>query len=107
MAIIFFNYIDFKGQKNMVNSYFSNLTYKIKHLKKNIDNLFIFDCNNSLFPTYFLAEENILYENEISSEYLLLFSLIEDRLLKLLQFCINIGDTYIITNSSLSRTFNK
>ena len=97
----FFNYIDFKGQKNIVNSYYSNLTYRIKHLKKNIDNLFIFDWDNTLFPTYFLAQENILYENEIPSEYLLLFSLLEDRLLKLLQFCINIGDTYIITNSSV------
>ena len=84
-----------------MNSYYSNLTYRIKHLKKNIDNLFIFDWDNTLFPTYFLAQENILYESEIPSEYLLLFSLLEDRLLKLLQFCINIGDTYIITNSSV------
>ena len=85
----------------MKDSYYPNLTYRVKNLKKNIINLFIFDWDNTLLPTYFLAKENILYEDEIPSEYLGIFSLLEDSIFKLLKFCNDKGDTYIITNSSV------
>ena len=94
-------YFNFKRQKNMKDSYYPNLTYRVKNLKKNIITLFIFDWDNTLLPTYFLAKENILYEDEIPSEYLGIFSLLEDSIFKLLKFCNDKGDTYIITNSSV------
>ena len=93
-------YINFKEPKNMRDSYYSNNIYKKEKNDMNSNNLFIFDWDNTLLPTYYLAQENILNENELPLEYLGIFSILEDCIYKLLKISISKGDTYIITNSS-------
>ena len=94
-------YINFGEQKNMNGSYYSNLIYKQEKYKRNSNNLFIFDWDNTLLPTYYLAQHNFLGENELPLEYLGIFSNLEDCIYKLLEISIDKGDTYIITNSSI------
>ena len=94
-------YINFKEQKNMRNSFYSNYINRFQKCKKRSNSFFIFDWDNTLFPTYYLAQENILNEKELSFEDLEIFSLLEDRIFKLLNYCIDKGNTFIITNSDI------
>jgi hypothetical protein len=94
-------YINFEEPKNMGNSYYSNIIFRAKKFKRNSNNLFIFDWDNTLLPTYYLAQENILNERELPLEYLSIFSLLEDCIYKLLKISIDKGEVYIITNSSI------
>ena len=94
-------YINFEEPKNMGNSYYSNIIFRAKKFKRNSNNLFIFDWDNTLLPTYYLAQENILTEKELPLEYLSIFSLLEDCIYKLLKISIDKGEVYIITNSSI------
>ena len=94
-------YINFEEPKNMGNSYYSNIIFRAKKFKRNSNNLFIFDWDNTLLPTYYLAQENILNEKELPLEYLSIFSLLEDCIYKLLKISIDKGEVYIITNSSI------
>ena len=81
--------------------YFSKLFYKFNKFINNNNNLFIFDWDNTLFPTYFLSQENILEENDLPPEYLKIFSLLELSIYKLLKKSLEKGAVNIITNSSL------
>ena len=96
-------YLKLKEQKNMSsNSLYSKLIYKFKKCKNsNINNLFVFDWDNTLLPTYYLAQENILNDTELPLEYFEVFSLLEEKIFKLLLNSIKKGDVYIITNSSI------
>ena len=96
-------YLKLEEQKNMSsNSLYSKLLNKFKKCKNsNINNLFIFDWDNTLLPTYYLAQENILNDNELPLKYLEIFSFLEERIFKLLLNSIKKGDVYIITNSSI------
>ena len=98
------NYIlKLKEQKNMGSSSLcSKIIYKIKRCKQtDINNLFIFDWDNTLLPTYYLAQENILNDTELPVEYIEIFSLLEESIFKLFLNSIEKGDVYIITNSSI------
>ena len=94
-------YINFEEPKNMGNSYYSSIVNRAKKYKRNRNNLFIFDWDNTLLPTYYLAQENILNEKELPLEYLGIFSILEDCIYKLLKISIDKGEVYIITNSSI------
>jgi hypothetical protein len=79
---------------------FSKLIYKFNKYINNNNNLFIFDWHNTLFPTYYLSQENILEEKDLPSEYSKIFSLLEICVCKLLKKSLERGSVNIITNSS-------
>lgn len=66
----------------------------------NYNNLFIFDWDNTLLPTYFLSQENIIDEEYLPSEYLEIFSLLDISVYKLLKKSLEKGFVNIISNSS-------
>ena len=78
-----------------------NFHYSKTNFKKNRANIFIYDWDNTLIPTNFLEQENIILEEKLPIEYLEQFSVLEDTVFKLLEFSIENGNTYIITNSSI------
>ena len=94
-------YINFEEPKNMRDSYYSSIVNRDKKYKRNRNNLFIFDWDNTLLPTYYLAHENILNEKDLPLEYLCIFSILEDCIYKLLKISLDKGEVYIITNSSI------
>ena len=62
-------YINFEEPKNMGNSYYSNIIFRAKKFKRNSNNLFIFDWDNTLLPTYYLAQENIGWVEYSANKY--------------------------------------
>lgn len=85
--------------------YFSKLIYKniwapgIK--SKTHNSLFIFDWDDTLFPTSFLVNGKI-YEQNLSEELEKLLSELEVLVINILNFSLSKGDVYIITNSSFT-----
>ena len=80
---------------------YTKLFYKFNKCINNSNNLFIFDWDNTLLPTYFLSQENIIDEEYLPSEYLEIFSLLDISVYKLLKKSLEIGFVNIITNSSI------
>lgn len=97
------NYINMNinEPKNMKVSYYSKNICRLPTNQNYYNNLFIFDWDNTLLPTYYLARENVINEGELPLEYFNIFSLLEKNVYKLLKKCIEGGDTYIITNSDV------
>ena len=98
-------YLNFDENENIRKSYYFKLIYKniwINWRKnKSHNNLFIFDWDDTLLPTYFLEEEKIEKEDDLPEEYKEIFSILEKAIIKLINFAIDKGDVYIITNSSI------
>lgn len=97
-------YINFKNKENIRKKYYSNLIYKniwIREKKKSANNLFIFDWDDTIFPTFFLTQEEIINDDYLPEEYKEIFSILESAILKVLTLAINKGDVYIITNSGI------
>ena len=88
--------------ENFRKSYYSKLIYKkiwtpgIK--QKTHNTLFIFDWDDTLFPTSFLIKEGKIDDDYLSKELKDLFSILEKIILKILRFVQKKGDIYIITN---------
>ena len=98
-------YININNGKKIRNNYYSKLILKNiwkpdSKLKKICNNIFIFDWDDTLFPTHYLSKQGILSEKYISFEYYEILSILEESIIKLLKKAISKGDTYIITNSS-------
>ena len=100
-------YLDINENENIRKKYYSKLIYKkiwtpISKSKK-YNSLFIFDWDDTLFPTSFSINEGLIkYKKNILSEELKnLFSVLEKIIINILNFAINKGDVYIITNSSI------
>ena len=89
------------SNNNSIGHCYSNIIYKFNKCINNCNNLFIFDWDNTLLPTYYLSHENIIDENYLPSEYLEIFSLLEILVYKLLKKSLEKGFVYIITNSSI------
>ena len=86
-------------------SYYSKLIYKniwTPNKKIKIHNsLFIFDWDDTLFPTSFLINEGIIDQDNLSAEIKHNFNILEDIIINILNFALSKGDVYIITNSSI------
>ena len=80
---------------------YTKLFYKFNKCINNSNNLFIFDWDNTLLPTNFLSQENIIDEEYLPSEYLEIFSLLDISVYKLLKKSLEKGFVNIITNSSI------
>ena len=98
-------YLFLEKRKNSRINYYSKLICKNiwqpdRKLKKVCNNIFIFDWDNTLFPTYYLSKEGILNEKKLSFEYYEILSILEKCIIKLFKKAISKGDIYIITNSS-------
>ena len=91
---------------NLRKNYYSKLIYKnvwspgIK--QKTHNTLFIFDWDDTLFPTSFLVKEEIVDVFPLSKNLKDLFALLEEILIKILRFSKTRGDVYIISNSNMS-----
>ena len=77
---------------------------------KAFNSIFIFDWDDTLFPTTFLVDEDIIAQSNLSEELQKTISILEEIVLNILNYTINKGDVYIITNSSIvwfKYSFNK
>ena len=92
--------------ENFRTNYYAKLIYKniwtpgIK--KKTHNTLFIFDWDDTLFPTSYLIKNGIIDNDDLSEGIQELFFILEETLINILNFASNKGDVYIITNSSMS-----
>lgn len=98
-------YLNFDENENIRKNYFSKLIYKNiwspgEKLKFN-NNLFIFDWDDTLFPTSFLVQEDIINDENLPEEYMDIISILEEAIINMINFAISKGDVYIITNSSI------
>jgi hypothetical protein len=99
-------YLNFNEKDDIRKRYYSKLIYKnlwspgCKSKKHN--SLFIFDWDDTLLPTSFILKENIMNEENLSEELRSLFSILEEKIINILNLSISKGNVYIITNSSLS-----
>ena len=97
-------YLTYYESDNIRKEYYSKLIYKNVwtpgQKSKTHNNLFIFDWDNTLFPTTFLTKEEII-DNILPEEYIEIFSILEKSIIKIFNLAINKGDVYIITNSSI------
>lgn len=99
-------YLNFNEKDDIRKSYYSKLIYKniwspgCKSKKHN--SLFIFDWDDTLLPTSFILKENLMIKKNLSEELKCLFSILEEKIIKILNLSINKGNVYIITNSSMS-----
>jgi hypothetical protein len=86
-------------------SYYSKLIYKNiwtpDKKSKTHNSLFIFDWDDTLFPTTFLINEGIIEKDNLSEELRNNFNMLEDIIINILNFALSKGDVYIITNSSI------
>ena len=89
------------SNNNSIGHCYSNIIYKFNKCINNCNNLFIFDWDNTLLPTNFLSQENIIDEEYLPSEYLEIFSLLDISVYKLLKKSLEKGFVNIITNSSI------
>ena len=98
-------YLDIIEKDDIRKKYYSQLIYKnfwnpcIK--QKKFNSLFIFDWDDTLFPTTFFINKKLLNEENISEEILKPFYILEKIIINIINFAINKGDVYIITNSSI------
>ena len=86
-------------------SYYSKLIYNNiltpdKKIKTH-NSLFIFDWDDTLFPTSFLINEGIIDQDNIPNELKNNFKILEDIIINILNYALSKGDVYIITNSSI------
>lgn len=97
-------YLNFNEHDSIRKNYFSKLILKdiwsVNNKSKTHNNLFIFDWDNTLLPTNFLSQEEIIDEN-LPKKYEEIFSILEKVIIKVINLAINKGDVYIITNSSI------
>ena len=98
-------YLNFDENDDIRKNYYTKLIYKNKWSpgikSKTHNNIFIFDWDDTLLPTTFLTQQEILNEEYLPEEYEEIFSILEESIINLLNLCINKGDVYIITNSSI------
>ena len=98
-------YLNFEENDNIRKSYYSKLIYKntwSPGLKtKSHNSIFIFDWDDTLLPTSFLTNEDIIDEDCLPEDYAETFSILEKNIIQMLKLAINKGDVYIITNSSI------
>ena len=69
--------------------------------RKKYNSIIIFDCDDTLLPTSFLTNEDIIDEDCLPEDYAETFSILEKNIIQMLKLAINKGDVYIITNSSI------
>ena len=97
-------YLNFDESENIRRNYFSKLIYKNiwtpGQKPKTHNNLFIFDWDNTLFPTSFLTKEELI-DVDLPEEYKDIFSILEKAIINIFNLAIDKGDVYIITNSSI------
>ena len=98
-------YLNFNENDNLRKNYFSKLICKniwaLDNKPKTHNNLFIFDWDNTLLPTNFMTQEEIIDDEYLPEKYEEIFSILEIAIINVIKFCINKGDVYIITNSSI------
>ena len=98
-------YLNFDENENIRKNYFSKLIYKNiwspGEKSKFNNNLSIFDWDDTLFPTSFLVQEDIINDENLPEEYIDIISILEEAIIKVINFAIKKGDVYIITNSSI------
>jgi len=99
-------YLNFNEKDDIRKSYYSKLIYKNIWSpgcnSKKHNSLFIFDWDDTLLPTSFILKENLMIKENSSEELKCLFSILEEKIIKILNMSINKGNVYIITNSSMS-----
>ena len=99
-------YLVINEQDIIRKKYYSKLIYKNIWLPgaktKKYNSLFIFDWDDTLFPTSFLVKEGIIDEESLPEELNNNFNILEKIIINILNFSVNKGDVYIITNSSMS-----
>ena len=99
-------YLVINEQDIIRKKYYSKLIYKNIWLPgvkaKKYNSLFIFDWDDTLFPTSFLVSENIIDKKTLPEELYKNFNILENIIINILNFSLNKGDVYIITNSSMS-----
>ena len=87
-------------------SYYSKLIYKNiwipEKQRKTHNSIFIFDWDDTLFPTSFLMKEGIVDKNNLSKELINNFGILEKNIINIINFALSKGDVYIITNSSIA-----
>ena len=100
--------LNIKEDDNIRKGYYSKLIFKKIWTpwkkEKSYNSIFIFDWDDTLFPTSFLVKEGIikLDVNKLSKEIRFLFTTLENACINILNFAINKGNVYIITNSSIN-----
>lgn len=98
-------YLKNEENGNIRKSYYSKLIYKNIWMngqkRKSHNNLFIFDWDNTILPTSFLDKEEIMNENNLPEEYKDIFLILEMSIINVINYALNKGDVYIITNSSI------
>ena len=98
-------YFNFEENDNIRKSYYSKLIYKniwTPGMKaKSHNSIFIFDWDDTILPTTFLTQEDIINDEYLPEEFAEIFSILEKNIIKVLELAINKGDVYIITNSSI------
>jgi hypothetical protein len=98
-------YLNFEENDNIRKSYYSKLIYKniwTPGMKaKSHNSIFIFDWDDTILPTTFLTQEDIINDEYLPEEFAEIFSILEKNIIKVLELAINKGDVYIITNSSI------
>jgi hypothetical protein len=100
--------LNIKDDNNIRKSYYSKLIYKniwTPGMKtKSYNSIFIFDWDDTLFPTSFLMKEGIIKTdvNNLSEEIKILLTILEKACINILNLAINRGNVYIITNSSIN-----
>ena len=101
-------FLNLKEEKDIRRSYYLKLIYKniwSPGLKtKSFNSIFIFDWDDTLFPTTFLINEELtnLEIDELSEEIKYIFSSLEEAVINILNLAISKGNVYIITNSSIN-----
>ena len=98
-------YLDFNEKEDLRKKYYSKLIYKNiwspGTKTKKFNALFIYDWDDTLFPTSFLFNEGLIDVNDLSEKLINLFSILEEIIINILTFSIKKGEVYIITNSSI------
>ena len=96
----------YKNPDNIRNAYFSQLIMKRiwepTQKPKTHNSLIIFDWDDTLLPTSFLAPGGIYNENlKLSEKEMAKIKKLEEYVLKLLKLAISKGDVFIITNAGV------
>ena len=98
-------YLNFDENENIRKNYFSKLICKNiwapGEKSKFNNNLSIFDWDDTLFPTSFFVQEDIINDENLPEKYIDIISILEKAIINMINFALNKGDVYIITNSSI------
>ena len=100
--------LNIKEEQNIRKNYYSKLIYKniwTPGMKtKSHNSIFIFDWDDTLFPTTYLIKEGIIKTNinNLSEDIKVLLNTLEETCINILNLAINKGNVYIITNSSIN-----